>query len=176
MPTTPPQTLPRRALRLAWRVLRGVLLALAVIVIWIEEFGWQPLARWAAKLAQWPPLARLEARVRAAPPRVALALFLIPAVLLFPVKVAALWLIHKGQAVLGLTVIAAAKVLGTAFVGRLFVLCESQLMQFAWLARVLAWWRELKARVQAALRRSVLWRGVRSAKRWLRNRLQRSKP
>ena len=42
---------------------------------------------------------------------------------------------------LGVAIIVAAKVLGTALVGRLFVLVEPQLMTFAWFVRCAAWWR-----------------------------------
>jgi len=58
-----------------------------------------------------------------------------------------------------------AKVLGTALVGRLFVLVEPQLQQFAWFARALAWWRATKDRVMAAVRESRLWRGAAAMRR-----------
>ena len=138
-------------LRWLWRAVRGVLLALAAAVLFIEEWGWRPLTAWAARLASWPPLARLEARIRTLPPRWALAAFLVPAVALFPVKLLALWAIHAGQAALGIAVIVAAKLLGTALVGRLFILTEPQLMQFAWFAAALGWWRRTKERVKAAV-------------------------
>ena len=77
-----------------WRLARGLLLALVAVVIFIEEWGFRPLTAWAARLAQWPPLARLEARIRALGPRQALALFLLPSLLLLPVKLLALWFIH----------------------------------------------------------------------------------
>ncbi|HEY2928237.1 hypothetical protein [Piscinibacter sp.] len=161
-------------LALAWRALRGVLIGLAALVLAIEEWGWRPLTAWAARLAKWAPLARLEARIRAAPPSVALALFLVPAVLLFPVKLLALWFIHMGRTMLGVVVIVAAKLLGTALVGRLFIITEAQLVQFAWFARALAWWRATKLRVRAALRRSGGWQAVQRARRrasvWLRRR------
>jgi hypothetical protein len=154
-------------LRLPWRLLRGVLLVLAAAVLFIEEWGWRPLTAFVARLAKWPPLARLEASVRAAPPRVALLLFLLPAVALFPIKLFALWIIHRGHALLGITVIIVAKLLGTAIVGRLFILTESQLMRFAWFARALMWWRATKQRVMDALRRSAAWRAARRLKtRW----------
>ena len=152
-----------------WRAVRAVLLALAAIVIFIEEWGWRPLTAWAARLAQWPPWARLEARIQSAPPRVAMALFLVPALLLFPIKLLALWFIHKGQAIFGVVVIVAAKVLGTALVGRLFILTESQLVQFTWFARALGWWRTTKERVKAAVRASTAWRAILRTKReWQR--------
>jgi len=148
-----------------------VLLALLVVVLFVEEWGWRPLTALAAAIARWPPLAALERLIRRAPPRLALLLFLVPAALLFPVKLAALWLIQEGRATLGIAVIVAAKVIGTAFVGRLFILVEPQLMTFAWFARGIEWWRSTRDHVLATLRRSVVGRLSRAirriARRWL---------
>ena len=158
-----------------WRPFRFALLALLVVVIFVEEWGWKPLSAAAAAIARWPPLAALEHRIRAAPRYVALALFLVPAVLLVPVKLGALWLIQQGRATLGIAFIIAAKVVGTAFVGRLFVLVEKQLMTFPWFVRCVQWWRATHDRVMAALRQSVLWRSARAvrrvARRWLKRLL-----
>jgi hypothetical protein len=147
--------------RLLWRFVRGVLLVLAAIVLFIEEWGWQPLAAWAARLTVWPPLARLEVRIRGASPNVALALFLVPAALLFPVKLLALWFIQQGHATFGIGVIVAAKLLGTALVGRLFTITEPQLMQFGWFALARGWWLATKQRVKSAVRRLFRWRTTR---------------
>ena len=151
-----------------WRIARGVLLTLAAIVLFIEEWGWRPLAALAGRIARWPPLAWLEARIAGAPPRFALVLFVVPAVLLFPIKLLALWLIHEGHAALGVAVIIAAKVIGTALVGRLFVLTEHQLMQFAWFARAFGWWVATKQRIKAAVVGSRVWRTARAALRRVR--------
>ena len=156
-----------------WRVVRGLMLALAAMVLFLEEWGWRPLTAWAARLAKWPPIARLEARIVGMQSRWALVLFLVPAVLLFPVKLLALWLIHAGSTALGLSVIVAAKVLGTALVGRLFILTEPQLMQIAWFARAMGWWRATKARVKAAIAESAWWRNVRVVVRRWRVRVRR---
>jgi hypothetical protein len=152
-------------LRMLWRALRAVLLTLAAVVLFIEEWGWRPLTMLAARIARWPPLARLERLIAHAPPRVALVLFLVPALLLFPIKLVALWAIHAGHAMLGVGVIVAAKVAGTALVGRLFVLTERQLMQFPWFARALAWWIATKQRVKQAVTGSLAWRFIRAAGR-----------
>jgi hypothetical protein len=158
--------------RWLWRVLRGVLLTLAAIVLFIEEWGWRPLTALAARIARWPPLARFEARIANVPPGFALVLFLVPAMLLFPIKLLALWLIHEGRAMLGIGVIVAAKLLGTALVGRLFVLTEPQLMQFAWFARAMHWWIATKQRLKALVAGSTPLRAARDAMRrvraWLR--------
>ncbi len=163
-------------LRRLWRLLRGALLVLAAIVLLIEEWGWRPLAAWAARIARWPPLARLEKHIGALAPRLALALFIVPAAALFPVKLVALWLIHLGHATLGVMVIVLAKLIGTALVGRLFVLTEPQLMRIAWFARALGWWRATKDRIRAAVQGSPAWRSARAAVRrwrlWLRRALR----
>jgi hypothetical protein len=163
----------RRCLAAIWGPIRFVLLALFALVIFIEEWGWRPLVAIVARLARWPPIAALEALIRRAPPRLALALFLVPAVLLVPVKIGALWLIHQGRATLGITVIVVAKLLGTALVGRLFILVETQLMAFAWFARCVGWWRATRDLVVAALRRSLLWRSAARLRRGWQQALRR---
>lgn len=138
------------------RALRAVFLALAAVVVFVEEFGWRPLSRLVGQLARWPPIGRLEARIRRLPPRAALVLFGVPSVLLFPLKLAALALANAGHAALGIGLIIAAKVVGTAIVGRLFVLLEPQLRTFAWFARALDTWIGFKARVKAWWRASAV--------------------
>jgi hypothetical protein len=101
--------------------------------------------------------------------------FLVPAVLLFPLKLMALGLIHHGHSFAGVAVIVSAKLLGTALLGRLFVLLEHQLVQFAWFARALAWWRGTKLAVAAALRHSGIWRRVQGLYRFWRVRLRRAR-
>src|SRR4029079_10959017 len=134
-------------------------------------WGWRPLAALAGKIARWPPLAALERRIRRAERHVALALFLVPAIALVPVKLVAVWLIQDGRATLGIAVIVAAKVVGTAFVGRLFVLVERQLMTFPGFVRGMALWHSTRDRIMAALRQSVLWRSARAIRRVARRAL-----
>jgi hypothetical protein len=150
-----------------------VLLGIAAVILFFEEWGWRPLTALAAWIARWPPLARLEAAIRRAPPRVALTLFVVPAMLLVPVKLAALWLIGNRHATLGIVVIVAAKLIGTAFVGRLFVLVETQLMAFAWFARGIGWWRATRERVLTALRQSAFWRSGQAVRSMARDGLDR---
>ena len=150
-----------------------MLLAFAAVILFFEEWGWRPLTALAAWIARWPPLARLEAAIRRTSPRVALGLFVVPALLLVPVKLAALWLIGNRHATLGIVVIVAAKLIGTAFVGRLFILVETQLMAFAWFARGLGWWRATRERVLSALRQSAFWRSGRAMRRMARRWFER---
>ncbi|WP_374592201.1 hypothetical protein [Aquabacterium sp.] len=156
--------------RLLGRVLRGLGTALLAAVLLFEEWGWRPLTAFAAWVARLPPLAALEARIRRASPYAALALFALPALALLPVKLGALWLIHQGHGGLGLSVILAAKVAGTALVGRLFILTEPQLMGIAWFARALTWWRAKKAAWLARVRASATWQRVQAVADWARAR------
>lgn len=157
------------------RVLRAVLLGLAVFVVFIEEWGWGPLSALVAPLAHWPPIAVVESHIRRAPPRVALALFLLPALPLVPVKLLAIYLIQDGRVTLGILIIVAAKLVGTALVGRLFILVEKQLMEFVWFARCVWWWRVTRDRIMAAVRASFLWCKGRALRRRWRNWLCRGR-
>lgn len=163
----------KAALRWVVRAGRVVLTVVAAIVLLIEEWGWRPLTAMAARLARWPPLARLEDRIRATSPRVALSLFMVPASLLFPIKLLALWLVHRHHAWLGVALIVAAKLLGTALVGRLFIVCEPQLSTFPWFVRALAWWRATKERIKRVVAESAVMRSSRKAARWCRTRGRR---
>ena len=130
----------------------------------VEEWGWQPLAAALGRLLHLAHLERAEERVRRAPPNVALALFLLPAVALLPVKLFALWLMHAGHRMSGLVAIVLAKLVGTAFVARLYGLVEPQLMAVPWMARAIGRWRA----VTAAVHRSLPWRAARVLQRRLR--------
>ena len=138
--------------RVSWRTARALLLTLAALWFFLEEFGWHPLAAWLGSFTRWPPWARLEARIARVPARPALLLFLLPAALLLPVKLLAVQLMQGGQPIAGLAVIVAAKLLGTAVGGRLFMLLRRQLMTLRRFARALAWWRQTRRRVRGLAR------------------------
>ena len=113
-------------------LLRRSFEALIALVILFEEWGWEPLQRALAWVARLPPLAWIERRIAALPPYGALLIFMLPTLLLLPVKIAAVWLVGIGQATLGLALILVAKLIGTALLARLFKLTQPALMQLAW--------------------------------------------
>jgi hypothetical protein len=155
------------------RWLRRGFEALAALVILFEEWGWEPLRRALAWVARWPPLAWLERRIAALPPYAALATFLLPTLLLLPIKLLALWLIGQGRAGLGLLVIVVAKLVGTALVARLFQLTQPALMRLAWFARLYGRWTAWKGALLAEVRASWAWRVGRVVKRRIAQRLAR---
>jgi hypothetical protein len=148
---------------LRW-LLRGLEALLALLILF-EEWGWESLHRLAARVARLPPLAWLERHISALPPYGALVVVLLPTLALLPLKVAALWLIGIGRAGLGLGLILAAKVFGTALLARLFHLTQPALMRLAWFARLYGRWTAWKAGVLVRVRASWAWRIGRVVKR-----------
>jgi hypothetical protein len=159
----------RRLITLLLRPAIWLLQWLLALALLFEEWGWEPLARLLGQLARLPIIGWLERRIAALPPYGALAVFFLPALLLLPVKLLALWLISQGRTLLGVTVIVAAKLLGTAIVARLFMLTQQQLMQLAWFARIYARWTDWKEALLAQVRASRPWRIA----RWLKLRVRR---
>ncbi len=146
----------------------GPLLALILI---FEEWGWEPLQRLMARLARLPLWGRMERFIAALPPYGALVAFFVPALMLLPVKLLALYWISRGHAVLGITVVLTAKMLGTAAVARLFALTQPALMRLAWFASLYGRWKPWKDALIARVKDTAVWHAttarVRAIRRWI---------
>ncbi|MBB3194942.1 hypothetical protein [Roseateles terrae] len=153
-------------------LLWSIRLVLALIILF-EEWGWEPLQRFMARIGQWPVIRQLEAVVRRLSPYVALAVLLVPSLFLIPIKLLALWLISRGHAALGVGVILAAKVAGTAVVAHLFALTQPALMRLDWFRRLYARWVTWKTELLAWVRASGVWRTARALKLRIRRMLRR---
>lgn len=153
-----------RLVRFSRALIRGALSFVLALVIAFEEWGWRPLAAMAARLARFRSIAALEAFVQALPPYPSLLVFVLPSVLLFPLKLVALWLIATGHVILAGLVFTGAKVVGTALLARIFQLTQPKLMQLAWFAalygRVVPWKDALVARAKA----TPVWQAARAMK------------
>lgn len=149
------------------------LVYLAALVLLLEDWCWDAGSRVAAALGAWPPLRAFEQRLRALPPYVALAAFVLPGLLLFPVKVLAVVAITHGHAVSGIATLVAAKLGGAAVIARLYVLTLPSLLAIAWFARCHAWFLALKERCFAYVRASRAFIHVRRAARLARRMLRR---
>lgn len=152
----------RETAALGWRRLKRVLTwppaLLAALIILFEEYAWDELSAALGRLATWPPLAALERRIAALPPWAALAMFALPAALLLPVKLVALFLIGRGHALLGLLIILLAKLGGTALAARLFALTRPALMRVAWFLRLYNGFVYWRGRIFERLHASAPWR------------------
>jgi len=144
--------------------LKRIFIVVAALVLLFEEWGWEPLAALLARLAKLPFFAWLERKIAALPPYAALATFAVPALMLLPIKIAALFLIAHGHGLLGLVVILFAKLAGTAILARLFTLTQPTLMRLAWFARWYPRWKAWKDRIMDEVRRSAAWQAAQRAK------------
>jgi len=168
----PHRTHLRHGLTRLWAGPRWLLRWALALLILFEEWGWEPLARLFGLLSHLPPVRWLEARIAGLPPYGALAVFLLPSLLLVPVKLLALMLIAHGHALSGLLVIVAAKLVGTALLARLFALTRDSLLRLAWFERLYGRWHHFKETLLATVRASPAWQAARRLKRrlalWLR--------
>lgn len=175
-----------QVIRWPWRLLRAIGTWTLALVLIFEEWGWEPLARILAWIGQWPGFRWIESRIRQLPPYAALALFAVPVLALLPIKLLALYALGHGHPVLGISVILAAKVGGTAITARLFMLTQTTLMRLAWFARWFTRWIHWKNAVIARVKLSPGWQAmlalrvrisasvrqrVRQIAQWLRDRL-----
>lgn len=146
------------------KILRGMLLAPVALLLLFEEWGWEPLAAAFAALGRLPWWARLERFITGLPPWAALLAFGVPVLALVPLKLLALYLFGQGHFTLGLGLILAAKLAGTAMAARLFQLTQPALMRMAWFARLYIPWKAWKDKVIGQARASWAWRVARRLK------------
>jgi len=114
------------------RRLLAPLVYLAALLLLLEDWCWDVGIRLIGFVVSWPPLKALETRIKALSPYAALCAFVLPGVLLFPVKVLALIAITAGHPFSGVTVIVVAKLGGAAIVARLYALTQPSLLALPW--------------------------------------------
>ena len=144
------------------RLLTPPLIVFAAILMWIEEWLWEHLKVLTAWVAKFPLFKWSERLIQRLPPYPTMAVFLLPGAVLFPVKLGAVWLMTHGQVLLGIGVILAAKVVGTAVVARLYVICQPKLMTIGWFARVHDWLTVTRDRLYSAIRAMPLYQATRA--------------
>ena len=144
---------------LTWlrRLLGTVGIWLIGLVLLFEEWGWEYLARVLAWIGRLPGLRWIEGRIRTLPPYAALGLFVVPMLTLLPLKLLALYWLGEGHTLLGVSVIIAAKLGGTAITARLFMLTQPTLMRLAWFARWFGKWMAFKDKVLSRVKGSRAW-------------------
>ena len=151
---------------------KTLLRLLFALLILFEEWGWAPLQRAMAWLGGLPLLRQLEAGLRRLPPYAALVALLLPTLLLVPVKLLALWLLAQGRAGLGIALVLAAKLVGTALLARLFALLQPALMRLGWFARAYARWVVWKQGLLDWIHATEAWQTLRRWRLALRRQLR----
>lgn len=147
-------------------------MALLAILLWLEEWLWEPLGELMRRIGRLPLIRQLEGLIAHAPPWLALACFAIPLLSLLPFKIAGLWLFGRGHVLSGLGMFFSAKVVGTALGARIFALTRPALMRLAWFARLWAWFVALRERVYARVMANPVWAAVWTATQNMSARLR----
>ena len=155
--------------------LRWLFRVVLAALILFEEWGWEPLRRVFALLARLPVIRQLEVLLQRLPPRWAFVVLVLPSLLILPVKLLAVWLVAEGRLTLGVVVIVAAKLIGTALLAWLFQLIQPALMQLPWFARLHGRWTAWKAELLAWVRASAVWRTARAIKLRLKRLFRRAR-
>lgn len=161
------------------RALTRPLLVLLAVIFLIEAWLWtrlEPLVEWVVARI---PLRALKRRVAMAidhlSPPAALIVFVVPAVLLFPLKLLTIWLIAHKQLVLAGLVFTFAKLAGLGVSAFIFEATRPKLLQMAWfrwlydrVLAALAWAHGLVDPIKQRIRRVLRVFAPRNASRTLR--------
>jgi hypothetical protein len=143
---------------------------LVALVFLFEAWLWEhlrPIVAWIVDLVSWATLrARIAAAIGRLPPYPTLLVFLVPVLLLLPLKFLGLWMLAKGSWLGAMGTLVFAKVLGMGVTAFIFDVTRPKLLQlpwFSWLyAHVLTWLARahalidpIKDEVRAWLRREL---------------------
>jgi hypothetical protein len=110
------------------KTLKPVVIAFAVLYFLIDALFFsliKPLGTW---LGKWPIFARVGGWVRSLSPYSTLVLFIIPFVLLEPIKPLGLYLVASGEVIDGVLLICVGEILKITIVERLFHVGRDKLM------------------------------------------------
>lgn len=110
----------------------AILLWVAAVALLFEEWFWPRSIRAIARIGDALHLTVVSDWIRRRPPSQALALFVLPVLVLYPFKVLALIALANGDVVLGGAAFVAAKLVATAVFARLYELTEPALAHYAW--------------------------------------------
>jgi hypothetical protein len=154
------------------RLLRPFLVLLALIFLF-EAWLWSHLAPIVAWIVARIPLRAFKAWVGSVierlPPYATLVVFIVPVILLLPLKFVGLWMLAHGQWFGALAVLALAKVVSLGVTAFIFDMTRGKLLQLAWFRTLYDWVIWLLAKAHALTdpvkRRVKLWLRMFSPKR-----------
>ena len=125
------------------RRLTRPLLILIAIVFLIEAWLWDRMSAAVAWAVAGLPLDRLKRRIaiwiERLPPAATLAVFLVPFILLLPLKFLEVWFLAHRNWVGAVATLVVAKLLGLGVTAFIFDLTRPKLLQLAWFRRFYGW-------------------------------------
>jgi hypothetical protein len=121
------------------RLLRPFWIALALLFLF-EAWLWQRLEGLVSRLVALVGLPALKARLARAierlPPAATLLVFLIPVLLLLPLKVLGVWLLARGSWLGAMATLVLAKIVSVGITAFIFEVTRPKLLQLAWFTRL----------------------------------------
>lgn len=124
------------------RWLRPLWIFLALVFL-LEAWLWdrlEPIVAGVVNLVPWGKLkARLRSLIERLPPAAVLVVFVVPVVVLFPIKLAGLWLLARGHWFAALATLILAKLVGLGVTAFVFDVTRDKLLQMAWFRRLYDW-------------------------------------
>ncbi len=131
------------------RILHPLVVLLAVIFL-IEAWLWDHLEPVVARIVALIPLKRfklwLAQRVERLSPMMTLGIFVVPFVLLFPLKLAEVWLLTQHYWISALALILASKFVGVGVLAFIFDVTRGKLLQMPWFRGVYEWVLDIRRR------------------------------
>jgi hypothetical protein len=117
------------------RLFRPLLILLALVFL-LEAWLWEhlaPIVRWLVARIPWAAFkAKVAAAIEQLPPYPTLLVFLVPVILLLPLKFLGLWMLAHGFWLGALGVLSLAKVVSLGVTAFIFELTRPKLLQLPW--------------------------------------------
>jgi len=139
------------------RLVRALILPPLAGLFLIEDLLVRSFGAAMGAFARLRLVARFEAWASRLRPWQALLLFVLPVVIFFPVHLAALWAFATRRVWLGVAIYIAGKLMATAVVGRILIICRPALMQYRWFVRASDWVTRTRTRIHEAVAATALW-------------------
>lgn len=158
---------------------RIALSALAIIYFILDAIFFRLSHAVFAALSRLAPFAWLHDALRRLPPYAALALFVVPLIVLEPAKPVGAWRIATGHPAQGILIIVIAEMLKLVVVERMFHVNKDKLLTipaFAWAYGWFLRWLDFLAELPGVVAAQQLWANLRTQaaalwRRWMRSRL-----
>jgi hypothetical protein len=130
------------------RWLRPLWIILALLFL-LEAWLWDHLAPLVARLVNLIPWGRLRERfarlIEILPPWAVLIVFIIPVIVLLPLKFLEVYLLAKRQWLAAVVVLLVVKLLGLGITAFVFDMTRGKLLQMAWFKRMYDWFMWVRA-------------------------------
>lgn len=126
-------------------IIRWFLALIGMVLVLFEELLWALAGGIMRFFSRFAPVAAIEDRIRRLPPILALPLFILPWLIMLPVKLGAVWLIAMGKVINGTLLFIGGEAFGVAFLARLYELCRPALHRWPWFViveRILLRWTQ----------------------------------